>query len=575
MSEPIKQAMSILVVEDDPGDFGLVKAYLQQAGIGISGDADAMVWVRTLAQGVDSVARALPDVILLDLSLPDSSGLATVKAMRAAAPAAPIIVLTGQDEEVLALATLESGAQDYLVKGQLDHDSLGRAVRYARVRGRLEQRLLRHQQHLEELVKERTVELARALEAAQSANRAKGAFLANMSHEVRTPMAAIMGMTSLLVRGTTDPKQLDRLGKIDAAARHLMGILSDVLDMATLEANGVTLHEGEFDPAAVLQEVRSLLDDDAREKGLSIELDCEPALPQLLLGDPLRIKQVLINLLGNGVKFTRQGRVTLSAGLEPGNPAEPGSVQVRFAVTDTGIGIAAEDIQRIVSTSFEQADNSHTRVYGGAGLGLAISRNLVSLMGSRLEISSVPGEGSTFSFVVRLKVAVAKTAGILPAVCDAAGARCRQDAGAPTTPAATGSALCGARILVADDEMINREILRELLLMDGMDPDLATDGGEVVDLARRSPYDLILMDLQMPVMDGPQAAVLIRQIPHHAATPIVALTSESLAETQNICLKAGMNAQLAKPFSPDQLFEIIHYWLQQAKASAPAARIAA
>jgi signal transduction histidine kinase len=561
MSEPIKQVLSILVIEDDPGDFGLIKAYLHQAGLGISGNADAMVWVRSLAQGVESVTRATPDVILLDLSLPDSAGLNTVQAMRAAAPAAPLIVLTGQDEKALALATLESGAQDYLVKGQFDHDALWRAVRYALVRGKLEQRLLSHQQHLEELVAERTAELAHALDEAQAANRAKGAFLANMNHEVRTPMNAIMGMTSLLQRANTDPLQLDRLGKIDVAAHHLMGILNDVLEMATLEANAVTLRERGFDPAVTLEEVRSLFVDEAREKGLSVELDCDPALPPQLLGDPLRIKQVLINLLGNGVKFTRQGRVTLSAGLEPGAPTEPGYVRVRFAVIDTGIGIAADDIQRIVSTAFEQVDNSHTRVFGGTGLGLAISRNLVSLMGSRLEINSVSGEGSRFSFVVRLRIAAEKTAGTVPTLSGAA-------------PAASDSALSGARILVADDEMINREILRELLLLEGMKPDLATDGGEVVDLARCNPYDLILMDLQMPVMDGPQATVLIRQIPHHAATPIVALTSEALAETQDICLKAGMNAQLAKPFNPDQLFEIIGNSLQAVKSAAPVAKIA-
>jgi two-component system sensor histidine kinase/response regulator len=178
------------------------------------------------------------------------------------------------------------------------------------------------------------------------------------------------------------------------------------------------------------------------------------------------------------------------------------------------------------------------------------------LMGSRLEISSVVGAGSTFSFVVGLKLAVEKAAG-----------------GLRVLPAAVNPALRGARILVADDEMINREILHELLLMEGMQPDLATDGGEVVDLARRNAYDLILMDLQMPVMDGPQAAVLIRQMPHHATTPIVALTSEALVETRNICLKAGMNAQLAKPFAPDQLFEVIGTWLPATKALPPAAAV--
>jgi len=553
MSESTKQTPTILVVEDDPGDFNLVKVYLRKAELGQSDSAESVVWSKTLEEGITATRSTAPDVILLDLSLPDSSGLATVQAMRAVVPDVPIIVLTGQDETALALATLEAGAKDYLIKGQFDHEALGRAVRYAQVRGKLEQRLVLHQQHLEELVKERTIELARALEVAQAANRAKGAFLANMNHEIRTPMNAIMGMTSLLVRGNTDPRQLDRLAKIDSAARHLMEILSDVLDMATIEAGKVTLQDREFDPVSMLHEVQSLLESQAGAKGLSIELECDSALPARLMGDALRIRQVLVNLVSNGVKFTEHGVITLSAQLLSCGAEGEDSAQVRFTVADTGIGIAAKDIERIFGT-FEQADNSHTRVHGGTGLGLAISRNLVELMGSQIEISSVPGAGSTFSFAVRLK---------LPSPA----ARATE-----TKSATASSSLTGARILVADDEMMNLEILRELLLMEGVKVDLAADGGQVVDLARRNAYDLILMDLQMPVMDGPEAAVLIRQIPHHATTPIVALTSDALADTRKQCLEAGMNDQIGKPFDPDHLIACIDKWLQASRSPTPAPR---
>ena len=544
MTEAFEEGLSTLVVEDDPGDYGLVRAYLRQAGLAPGGDAEAVVWVKTLAAGIAAAGRAAPDVILLDLSLPDSAGLATVRAMRAAVPDAPIVVLTGQDEKALVVAALESGAQDYLVKGRFDHDALGRAVRHARVRSRLEQRLVQHQQHLEEMVKERTIELARALDAAQAASRAKSSFLANMSHEIRTPMNGIMGMTSLLLRSTTEPKQLERLRIIDDASHQLMDVLNNVLDMARIDAGRMALEEHDFDPASLLREVSSPLAGEAKAKGLRIELDSDPALPQLL-GDSLRIKQVLINLAANAVKFTECGTITLSA-CPMKSDAE--GVLVEFAVSDTGIGIASEDLKRIFQV-FEQADNSSTRTHGGTGLGLAISRNLVNLMGGRMEISSVPGEGSRFSFTLRLKVSAAAA----------------QPAAA--TSAIETLSLSGVRVLVAEDERASQEIIRELLSMEDMEVDLAADGRQAVDLARRNRYAVILMDLHLPVMDGPEASVLIRQIPQHATTPIVAMTADVFDGIREKCLQAGMNDHLTKPFTPDQLIASITYWLEQAQAS--------
>jgi signal transduction histidine kinase len=551
MNEESKENLSILVVEDDAGDLGLLYAHLRLAGLGPRAEMVSTASAETLAEGLDAARRLRPDVILLDLSLPDSSGLATVQAMRAAAPDSAIVVLTGHDEKAVALAALEAGAQDYLVKGQFDHDALGRAVRHALVRGRLEQHLVHHQQHLEELVAARTAELARALEAAQAASHAKSTFLSNMSHEIRTPMNGIMGMTSILIDDATDPKVLDRLSNIDISAARLMNILNNVLNMASIEAGKVVLDERGFEPASLLRDVLAVLEGQATAKGLSLAMACDPALPAYLLGDPVRIRQVLGHLVSNAVKFSERGEVSLSARLKA---LDAEGVLVQFSVADTGIGIAAENIERVFRV-FEQADNSSTRAYGGTGLGLAISRSLVELMGGRLEMRSVPGEGSEFSFAIRLKVAFPGARKVL---------------GSPTGERLS---LSGIRVLVADDDILNLEILFELLSSKGMKVDLVADGGQAVDLASRRQYDLILMDLFMPDVDGAEASRRIRQIPQCANTTILALTSEAFADTREKCLQAGINDQIAKPYDPEQLFSAIEHWLKLAQASKSGAGI--
>jgi signal transduction histidine kinase len=536
MTDEFHKNLTVLVVEDDAGDFGLVHAQLRLAGFGSGGEKSAILRAETLAEGLHIAGQILPDIILLDLSLPDSSGLSTVLAMRAAVPDAPIVVLTGHDEKVVALAALESGAQDYLVKGQFEHDILGRALRHALVRGKLEQRLVHHQEQLEDMVRARTIELARALEAAQAASHAKSVFLSNMSHEIRTPMNGITGMTSILIRRATDPIQLDRLSKIEASAHRLLDVLNNVLNMASIEAGKVVVEACDFDPASLLREVLPSFDALIKKKGLSVALECDPALPAHLLGDPQRIKQVLSNLLSNAVKFTPRGEIRISI-REKSRSGE--TVQVAFAVADTGVGIAPEDIERVFQT-FEQADNSSTRVYGGTGLGLAISRSLVNLMDGRMEVTSVPGQGSTFSFTIPLQ-AVTRTA--LP------------------QPVAGCLSLQGLSVLAADDDILNLEILLELLSGKGMKVDLAADGEQAVDLAGRTDYDLILMDMFMPGIDGAEASRRIRKIPRHADTTILALTSEAFADNRAKCLQAGINDQLAKPYDSEAFFAAIEYWL--------------
>jgi signal transduction histidine kinase len=403
MTELLQDRLTILVVEDDPGDFGLVGVHLRQAGFGRVGGPEPL-WARTLAEGIATAQSVMVDVILLDLSLPDSSGLDTVRTLRTAVSNAPIVVLTGNDEHTVAIQALESGAQDFLVKGEFDYDTLGRALRYALVRSKLEQNLRHHQQHLEDMVQERTAALSIAKEAAETASRAKSTFLANMSHELRTPMNAIMGMTDIVLRRTSDPKQIEHLGKVKTASTHLLQVIDDILDISKIEAERLTLEQIDFRLGEVMEKLTSMVGHKVAEKHLHLNLAFAPEVSGLhLRGDPLRLGQILLNLTGNAVKFTAQGSVTVRVVVTAENATE---AQLRFEVEDTGIGISAEDQKRLF-TAFEQADGSMTRKYGGTGLGLAISKRLARLMGGDVGVSSQPGVGSSFWLTVHvLKAAV-------------------------------------------------------------------------------------------------------------------------------------------------------------------------
>jgi PAS domain S-box-containing protein len=381
--------------------------------------------------------------------------------------------------------------------------------------------------------------------AAEEATRTKSAFLANMSHEIRTPLNAIIGLSNLLQRTGATPEQADRLGKIDVAARHLLSVVNDILDLSKIEAGGLRLAQTDLHLLALFDNVQSIIGEQARGKGLTVQVDLD-SVPLWLHGDVTRLGQALLNYASNAVKFTEKGCIILRAVLVDQSAT---GLLVRFEVQDTGSGIAADTLPRLFN-AFEQADTSITRVPGGSGLGLAITKHLAQLMGGEVGVHSVPGEGSTFWFTARL----GRGRGPMPvSVVPAAVAfgpeeQLRRRHG-------------GARVLLVEDNAINREVATELLLGVGLDVDCANNGQVAIDMARAHVYDLILMDMQMPVLDGLTATRSIRRLANWATRPIVGLTANAFSEDREMCLQAGMNDFVVKPVEPNALFRALLRWL--------------
>lgn len=412
----------------------------------------------------------------------------------------------------------------------------------------VQQELQLHRDNLEALVAERTEQLKDAKEAAEAASRAKSAFLANMSHELRTPMNGIMGMIDLVWRRTGDPKARSQLLKARQSSQHLLALINDILDISKIEAQRMTLELSPFRLRDVIDNMDGVLAHRAEEKSLRLLVPPVPqTIPDFLLGDPLRLGQVLINLVGNAVKFTNSGSVSVRFDVIEESSAD---ILLRCEVIDTGVGIKPEDVDRLFQ-SFEQADSSTTRRYGGTGLGLAISRRLVELMEGRIGVESRLGSGSTFWFEVRLQkyqalsgAAAGSTPNELPEL------QLRRE-------------FAGARVLLVEDEPINSEVSCCLLEDVGLVVDLAVDGLQAVEMARQNCYSAILMDMQMPNLNGVDATRAIRADSLNQRTPILAMTANAYEEDRRACFAAGMNEHLSKPIHPEQLFARLLKWLGQ------------
>jgi len=401
---------------------------------------------------------------------------------------------------------------------------------------------------LELRVNQRTQELVLALESAELAKRSRGEFLAKMSHEIRTPMNTILGMTYLALRNAPPTSEKNYLGKIQRAGKHLLGIIDDILDFSKVDAGKLQLENSVFDLGLMLTRVLELCEGKAIDKGLTLELDLDPQVPHQLRGDALRLVQILINFVGNAIKFTQHGGVVLRIRqLNPGpDPAQPEPCLLHFEVMDTGIGLTDEQMSRLFQ-SFEQGDNSITRKYGGSGLGLAISRQLAHLMGGEIGVTSQPGVGSTFWLKLYLPIAHAGDTDSAPS--------------APVPPELT--TLSGTQILLVDDNDFNLEVAQGILEEVGVQVTLAADGADALALMRERRFDAVLMDVQMPVMDGLEATRRIRADSILASTIVIAMTANARQDDRAQCLAAGMNDVVTKPIHPEVLFATLRAWLGQ------------
>ena len=396
------------------------------------------------------------------------------------------------------------------------------------------------QRWLREKVKEKTAELEMEMERAENSEKAKEQFLANMSHEIRTPLNAILGMTRLLLEKNPREDQLRYLNAISESSDNLLVIINDILDLSKIEAGKILFEKIVFSPKERTETVVNTLLFQAMAKGLELDFQTDPDVPERVEGDPYRLNQVLINLVGNAIKFTDKGKVLIHTQLES---QDDKAIQLKFSVSDTGIGISKDKLQHIFNM-FTQESSSTTRKFGGTGLGLAICKRLIELQGGRIEVESEMNKGSVFSFVIPYQHATT----------------------APTdtdhkTHSDVKASLSNLRILLAEDNEFNKMVAVDTLeeMIPGAVIDVAVNGKAAVELAIRNTYDIILMDIQMPEMDGYEATKLIRSYNDEKinSIPIIAMTASVIKAEVDKCFECGMNAFVGKPFNPEELMETI------------------